>query len=877
MKLYKKIIFSKPSLIAWLILFMGLGATYLFSQYLEKNLRTEEANQFALNCDRITSKVKERFNVHVLIVLNTVARVRSSETIDRQSFKKYIDDIQINQFTPGIYGVGLNTVVQKDDLEKFEKKVRAMDFPDFKVRPVGERNLLTPVTYLEPLNDVNLKAIGYDTYSNPTRRAAQNLAMDSGNFAITKKIELVQDNGTKKAGIILFAPVYKNNVPTNTIEERRSAIKAFISSPFQMDQMMLGILSEEELKIKDNLVFRIFDSSDSASKQILFTNENVIVNDLTQNHSKNLGLKETRFIQQDSLNQWQIEFNYVADDSPLLITETLISLIFGSLLSVIAFLYVLSKIHLKEDVKLLAASLTEKNTRLNQRLTLALGAADMGVWDYDPINNILIWDKKQFDIFGFEEQQFEGLISVWENAIHPEDKESTKNTLQEAISNAKDFNAEFRIFKFGEIRYIKGQGTVVKNENQQVIRVIGVNYDVTELRNSQNLLEQQKVKAEIANIAKSNFIAKMSHEIRTPMSGIIGLTSMALRLQMPSEIRDYFSKITLSANSLLKIVNDILDFSKVEAGRFHLQHEPFNLYKIFDEAKNLFSPIADIKNISLIFNLDPQIPPHLIGDETRLRQVLLNIIGNAIKFTHLGTIEVSTKLQQIKNRQAFITFSVKDTGIGVDDKDIEKILRPFEQADDSVSRKFGGTGLGLTISQELLKLMHSSLYIESKIGVGSLFSFDLILDINANQDAIYLSIHDEALPEKDDSALNKFSSKTILIVEDNPINAAIFTQMLNHLNINVLKASSGQECIDMVKNKDCDLILMDIQIPGINGLEASKIIRTHSQFNHIPIIGISAGLSSMNIADYLDHGMQGKLDKPFTIKELSDCIDKFLV
>ena len=870
-----KLVFSKSSTLAWLIFILGLLSTFLFAKYLETKNKTDAAIQFSLNCDRITTKVKERFDVHSLIVLNTVARVRSTETINRDSFKKYIEDIQINQFTPGIYGLGLNTVVKKDDLERFERKIRAADFPEFKVRPVGDRNLFTPVTYLEPLNESNRKAIGFDTYSNPIRKVAQDLAMDSGSFAVTKKIELVQDNGTKKAGIILFAPVYKNNLPTNTINERRNAIQSFVSSPFQMDQMMAGILSEEDLKIQSNLVLQVFDSSDN-SKQLLFTNAKTTTTDLSQNFSKDRDIIETRLIQHNPEDHWQLEFHYVDGNSAMWTIEALITLISGTLLSITAFLYVLSKIHLKEAVKILAENLTEKNTRLNQRLSLALGAAEMGVWDYDPLNNILIWDKKQFEIFGIKDDQFEGLLSAWENCIHPDDKESAKNALKAALEGANNFYTEFRIFKHGEIRYIKGQGTVVKNESQQVIRIIGVNYDITDFQNSKDLLEEQKHKAEIANIAKSDFIAKMSHEIRTPMNGIIGLTSLASRLQLSAEIRDYFSKISLSANSLLKIVNQILDFSRIEAGRLILQPHPFSLNKTIEQTKDLFLPSSQLKNNALNFNLDPTIPNHLIGDETRIRQVLINLIDNAIKFTNAGIITISIQLQAIKNNQAVINISVRDTGIGINTKDIPKILRPFEQADDTVTRKFGGTGLGLSISQELLQFMNTSLNIESELGIGTHVSFELTLDINSNQDPMYLNAHDEIVIHENNITNIQVPGKTVLIAEDNPINATILTRMLQHFGVNVLVASNGLECVDIIKNQHCDLVLMDIQMPEMDGFEASLMIREDPRFNHIPIIGVSAGLSSKNITEYTDRGMQDKLDKPFTIESLSVCLKKYL-
>ena len=872
MQIYKTIIYSKKGLLAWATLFLGLCITIAFSNYLEKNDLQEMEHSFSLNSDQIQSKLQERFNLHFFIIQNAVARVRSIEKLNRESFKNYIDDIHFNEYTKGIYGIGVNWVVPQQELEAFEKKIRKNDFPDFSVKPAGKRDTYTPVTYIEPFNEINSRAIGFDTYSNPIRKKAQDLARDTGEIAITEKIDLVQDSQSneKTPGFILFSPIYKKGMPLETIDQRRRAIQAFISYPFQVKSLMDGLLTENDLRLKDGLSLQIFPQDEHQKVQPIYS-----FNPHIHDSDKSL-FTETRFLRIDDQSEWKMEFKSKAKSQTINTLEGLITLISGSILSLIAFLYVLSQTHLKEDSTMKNVILNNKVSTLNNRLSLALDSANMGVWDFDVNSNQLIWDKKQFEIFGIEENNFEGLLSSWENSLYIEDKESAKQAFQDALHGKSGFNTEFRIIKNGEIRYIKGQAIVLKDENQKPTRITGVNFDITESKVAQQSLEIEKNKAQTANIAKSKFLARMSHEIRTPLNGIIGMTSLALRTSLTSEVKDYFNKISFSSKSLLTILNEVLDFSKIESQNLRIIHEPFNFQNLFTQSNDLFAPSAALKDNALIFEIDSAIPKHLIGDEFRIRQILFNLIGNAIKFSNKGTITVTAKLNRIIDQIADIDFTIQDTGIGIAEEDISKILLPFEQADDKIARKFGGTGLGLTISQELLKLMNSRLMIKSKPRLGTQVSFHLSLQINPNQNHIYLNNDDLIETTIKSEYAEDFSEKHVLVVEDNPINSEVMCQMLKLTHIKISTASNGLECLDRIASDTFDIILMDIQMPLMDGFEATRIIRTIKELKKLPIIGVSAGLHHEDKNSFIEKGMSDVLNKPFTVEDLNLVLKKWL-
>jgi signal transduction histidine kinase/DNA-binding response OmpR family regulator len=379
--------------------------------------------------------------------------------------------------------------------------------------------------------------------------------------------------------------------------------------------------------------------------------------------------------------------------------------------------------------------------------------------------------------------------------------------------------------------------------------------------------------AEAASLAKSVFLANMSHEIRTPMNSIIGFSELAMDDGISARTRDYLNKILESAEGLLQIINDILDISKVESGKMQLEHIPFDLHEILSYCQTVIVSKAVAKGIHMYFYAEPSISKKLLGDPTRLRQILINLLSNAVKFTNSGTVKLSSIIKESTENSVTIYFEVKDSGIGMTQEQLSKVYEPFIQADSSMTRKYGGTGLGLPITKNLIELMGGSMVVESSPGIGSKFGFTLTFDtINVSMETISQKAADEKIEKP------SFEGE-ILICEDNAMNQSVIREYLARVGIKAVIAGNGKEGVDLVRGrmekgeKPFDLIFMDIHMPVMDGLEAASII--NSLQTGTPIVAMTANIMSTDRELYKMSGMPDFLGKPFTSQILWRCLMKY--
>ena len=362
--------------------------------------------------------------------------------------------------------------------------------------------------------------------------------------------------------------------------------------------------------------------------------------------------------------------------------------------------------------------------------------------------------------------------------------------------------------------------------------------------------------------AKSEFLSNMSHEIRTPMNAILGFSDLALLEHFPSKAQDYFTKINVASTHLLGILNDILDYSKLEAGATQLSLTPFNLQAIKQHLLLLFTDINEANNNLFTITFAPDVPDGLIGDSLRIQQILINLVANASKFTHNGSVNLHISLQEMLSDQVRLQFSVKDTGIGMTKEEIAKILSPFTQADESISRQFGGTGLGLSINERLMGLMNSELKIDSEPGAGSTFYFDLCLKPCAEE-----IIDKDKDKDKDNYTVfpdNKqvLIGANILLVEDNIFNQQVIAAFLKLEKITYKIAQNGADALKALEKEDFDLVLMDINMPVMDGYTATREIKRQAQYSALPIIALSAAVTEDEQQESLAAGMVGFIEKP---------------
>jgi len=418
-----------------------------------------------------------------------------------------------------------------------------------------------------------------------------------------------------------------------------------------------------------------------------------------------------------------------------------------------------------------------------------------------------------------------------------------------------------------------------KDAKGKVVRYMSSFLDISEMKAMQNNLIQLKESAESASAAKSSFLANMSHEIRTPMNAILGLTNVVLRMDLGAKQRDYLSRVEASSQSLLSLLNDILDYSKIEAGKLKINKEIFELNFVIDNCTGLFGFLAEQKGIEFVVTKDSSLSKYYLGDPIRLSQIINNLLGNAVKFTSTGKIEMKVSRVVIDDVDS-LSFKITDSGIGMSQAQAELIFDAFSQADSSISRQYGGTGLGLAISRSLTNLLGGTLTFETKLNEGSVF--EVLLPFSPADYEDLSSLGSQAslaeLPNNGSAVFDivEFEDVKALVVEDNMTNQVVAVEFLSQLNIQSVCVNNGLEAINAVETDVFDFILMDLQMPVMDGYGASKVIKATPHGKHIPIIAMSAAVSESDIEKVAASGMDRHLPKPFSLPLLFQRLSEFL-
>lgn len=506
----------------------------------------------------------------------------------------------------------------------------------------------------------------------------------------------------------------------------------------------------------------------------------------------------------------------------------------------------------------------EEKLRLNeQRLKLATQAGRVGTWDYDAANHKLFWNDVMFTIKNVDPATFVLTPESAEALIHPDDRARVSTEFARCLASRETHHQiENRVLlPDGDILHTRTTAEIQRDKDGKALRCVGIEIDVT--------AEKRAIEAALAaDRAKSEFLAMMSHEIRTPMNGVLGYTALLRETPLAADQHEYVSTIESSGQHLLLLINDILDLSKIESGRIRLVSAPFALRPFLEELFTLLRPRAQERHLDYRLEIDPDVPDGIVTDRTRLGQILTNLLGNAVKFTDAGSVSLRVHATPDGEGECWTWFfEVLDTGCGINPRLREQVFEPFIQADLSATRRHGGTGLGLAISRRLARLLGGDIVIsDNPDGPGSRFMTRIAAPVGSLQ---------EASPQPDAAPEARFQGKKVLIVDDDPTGRKLCRLQLDRLGFETATAENGTEAVTLCADRKFDVILMDVQMPGMDGFSATRAIRKHEK-SRTPIIALTANAMPEDREKSLEAGMDDYVTKPMKVPMLLRAIARWL-
>jgi two-component system, sensor histidine kinase and response regulator len=553
------------------------------------------------------------------------------------------------------------------------------------------------------------------------------------------------------------------------------------------------------------------------------------------------------------------EWTFVRKDGSRLIANVFINAVFDNHRNITGYVGIAHDVTKRKEFERNLLLLTE-------RLSLATSVAAVGVWEWDVANSAMTWDDTMSHIYGFKLKP-DNPYEQWSQTVVPEDLPAAESSLQKILKLKSRETVDFRIRRAdGSIRHLAAAEGAVLDDKGNVSKIIGVNIDVTDRKMAEAELQRAKEDAEAANRAKSEFLANMSHEIRTPMNGIMGMTELVLDTELDSEQREYLTLAKISADALLSLINDILDYSKIEAGKLDIESIDFNLGDCLGDTMKTLSLRAHQKGLELAFEIEPNVPDAIAGDPGRLRQIILNLVGNAVKFTEQGEVVLSVNLLTHVDGEVQLRFTVADTGIGIAPEKQTAIFEAFSQADGSMTRKYGGTGLGLTISSRLVELMGGRIWVDSVLGEGSRFHFTAVFKVQKTATRTVVPRDPETLRDM-----------RVLVVDDNATNRQILVKMLETWRMVPSVADSGAKAMVTLTEakgigRTFQLILLDAQMPEMDGFALAEYIKRHPSFRAATIMMLSSAGQRGDAMRCRELGVSAYLTKPVRQAELMDAI-----
>ncbi len=811
----------------------------------------------------------EAFGFGLATEMDVAEAYTSIENIRRQAMIAILTSVGLLLILTGIFVYGrIRTAMANDQLQASEAQHKTI----FQNSPLGMILFNTAGTIIE-CNEPFANLMGSSTQSligfNTLENAAVPAVRDALKEALSGKQtefegEYTPTTSGKSSYLrIVFNPVNPEQIPTEVIAtleditDRKQAEEELQKLSSAVEQSQVSVVITDLQGTIEYVNPKFTEVSGYSAKEVLGQNPRLL----------NAGLQSADFYKDmwDTIiagDNWQGEFANKKKDGDIFWENATISPIRSSAGQITHFVAV------KEDVserKLAEETLRESEETLSKITSSALSAIIMLDSDNGKIS---FWNEAAEKIFGWTAQEVIG--EKLHDLIVPEQYRS------QHLEGLKQFSQTGEgplIGRSTEISAINREGQEFPVElNLSPVKLkgqwhaIGLITDITDRKQAEEELKKAKEIAEDATRAKSDFLANMSHEIRTPMNAIIGMSHLCLGTKLEPRQRDYIEKVYSSSQSLLGIINDILDFSKIEAGKLDMEAIPFRLDEVMNNLGNLAAIKAQEKGLELLFNTHPGVPPALIGDPLRLGQILVNLTGNAVKFTEEGEIVIHTEPVRVTDEEVEVKFAVQDTGIGMTPEQVGKLFQSFSQADTSTTRKYGGTGLGLAISKKLVQMMNGDIWVQSEPGKGSAFIFTAVFGRAMDMEK-----------EVEQIAPADLDELKVLVVDDVASAREMLQVTLESFSFRVTCVESGQAALEALETDSADdpfrLVLMDWKMPVMDGIETTRRIKDHPKLTHIPTIIMVTAYGREEVMEQAERaGLEGFLIKPVTPSTLLDTI-----
>ncbi len=774
----------------------------------------------------------------------------SDDPVTRLQFHRYVAALDVPRNFPEVDLLSYATSVDHAGRDAFVARVRADrslapgGYPDFDIRPAGRRERYEVLTFIEPARHFS-RYFGADIAQNPAIAEALARSRDSGQ--LSSGVPVMFDTPSPHIGLGIGRPVYRKGVPLTDVAARRAAFLGIVGVEFSVPGLAHGVLGQVGVPGLRLALYAAGGAAAGQSAPAIGPGDRLL---LDAGPLGDAGF-ETVLPVDFNGSLWKARFTlpranlYSQFDHAFPFLALAIGVVVGLL--VYAFFFTL---------------FWSRRVAIAQRLLLdtVLDSVEAHVYMKDRGRRFTYINARTAEAMGREPRDVIGKLDrdVLPAALADAYWEQDRSVFDTGVPSAGQHQftrLDGQVRQFWTVK-------VPVMEAGEVGAVIGLSTDVTELH-------ELKAQADAASLAKSNFLSNMSHEIRTPMNSIIGMTHLALKSAATPKQRDYLEKIYHSSHHLLGIINDILDFSKIEAGKLDLEVIDFSVATLMENIAHQLGEAASCRRLTLEFELAPGLPRQLRGDPLRLEQVLLNFTGNAIKFSQDGVVRICARALDDTEHDALVRFEVRDDGIGMSETEVGELFKSFHQADPSTTRKYGGTGLGLVISKQLVELMGGSVGVDSTPGVGSTFWFTARLGKGVR----FMRAGPAPVPPE---VLEQIAGAAILLVEDNVFSQQVGQELLEEASATVVVACNGKEAVDLMLRRRFDCVLMDLQMPVMDGFETTRMIRSDPRLRESVVIAMTANAGCDDRARALAAGMDEFVSKPTSPNQLFEVIARCL-